>query len=180
MSTADSSDMLCPHAKQPAEPCTGSDPAAVRGMELKGADPTHPEVNRCEEHDENAQSSHRAASHEAICRCGYSQNGTDGALAEAPHAASHRGLDRPTLVPHTIEYMDATLRGEIAKGVLKLFGLVVSVEILALVVGTFVGVPTADLAGYFQTVTTSLLSLVTLALGYYFGARHARARDAKS
>ncbi|MFD3685447.1 hypothetical protein ACFWTE_11580 [Nocardiopsis sp. NPDC058631] len=82
-------------------------------------------------------------------------------------------------MPHTIEQTEARTRGNIALLVVTLFGLVLLIQMIAVIIGAFTGVPIDELTGFFQTVTDGTLLLVTLALGYYFGARSSRVQAEK-
>jgi hypothetical protein len=97
-------------------------------------------------------------------------------ISEEPNSSSFLGLSRPELLPHN-EVIDAINRGTIAKMLLALIGVLLIVTTLALIAATFVGVPVGALASYTKWMTSALVPLFTMALGYYFGSAQPHRRN---
>lgn len=108
---------------------------------------------------------------------GTSSGGHSPALSEDPNQDSCRGLDRPRLESHNIEYLNTQARNKAAKYLVIAFFLIVTLQAIALTVCTLAGAPIGELSAYFQYTISAMLSLVTLVVGYFFGARASRRRE---
>jgi hypothetical protein len=96
-------------------------------------------------------------------------------ISEEPNSSSFVGLSRLELVPHH-EVIDAFNRGTIAKMLLALISVLLIATTLALIAATFADVPVGALTSYAKWMTSALVPLFTMALGYYFGSAQQQRR----
>lgn len=190
MNSSDSSGWRCPHGVKSAtrslEPSGESADVGEQDMCSKKEFPANqqmyskrPAKEVCTYNNPGEQGTPGVARPRVADSQGVSSDIEDQSISEAPHDASWRGLDHPSLVSYTIEQMEAQTRSTMARWAFMLFGLVLVFQLITVVVCTLMGVPTGDLINFFQTATSVMLSVVSLALGYYFGARSARGRGGR-
>jgi hypothetical protein len=100
-------------------------------------------------------------------------------IVEPPNESSLLGLrPPPKLIPHEVEIIDARNRGAIATRLLNLLGLILIIITGAVVAATFAHVSATALIAYAKWVVGALISLFTMALGYFFGAtQRSRSRN---
>jgi hypothetical protein len=90
-------------------------------------------------------------------------------ITEEPNSSSSMGLSQPTLIAYEEGIIDATNRGAIMKKLVNLISLLLIAITSALIVATFVGVPTSGLIIYAKWLGALLIPLLSTAVGYYFG-----------
>jgi hypothetical protein len=110
-----------------------------------------------------------AAGHKASCPCGSELLGAIDALIQGS-ALPHGKLEDPN---------DRT-RIWLAKWLVTTVSVFLMGGLVALIVAAFSGTPTNAMSDYLQRAINVLIPLVTLVLGYYFGARRGRARGPQS
>lgn len=158
------SDRLCPRLSVPSEPRTDS------------SDWAGGELDQC---NQEVSSNDLAHDNQFIRAAGHAANQVHTQDTRSNHGEDLILPDHLALVPWNIEDPDANIRALVAKWLLTVFSLFLLTFMAALVAATFARVPTEAFSGYFQWATSGLMSLVTLMLGYYFGARHVQGQGNK-